>query len=588
MKNKRFLALLTLTMIVTFTFQTLYVQAIVSSNIITNPGFESGMTGWSPKHVGNATPDRILGTTGGSATVVNGGRSGAKSLRVSQGNQIEGGSLTYWARSEYQFLPKETPKVGSAYLYSVWIKAESMPTLSIPPSVQLTLGVYATNTAEEYSHYQDEVITSGILTNSWQKYTGVTRMMSFEQQDGPNTQFKGLIGFHSSPKYPGANPGFDEGIKQSASLKEFYAYAILAPGPNVAIPLLIDDAEVLKPVYSFIFSTENADSKLLYKESGSNVFIFNDTTTAVYREAVEDAFFIYKLDFNASASDAILSMNLADDYKIEIGSSSNGPWTIAAIGKKYKGANAYKADEIIDLAKYLKKNSENSVYVKFSDNTKGKTGLAINGLKIRALEIFSKTGEMEFKLAALPTPTKGATSTTTSSKPASTASNSTTTSEPGTSTLSDTSAAESSTIASTESGTSETSISTVSNDGVVVDISVIKSLYTDITIDYTTKIVKIQNKLTVKDLKESFKLGEGYTITINDKSAKEITDGTKAVNDDMRIGILKNGEKYTELAIDAPSAASSTPIIIGGIIVLLLAAATTLFILFKKRIIFKK
>ncbi len=588
MKSKRFVSFLAITMLISFSLQSIFVNAAVSTNIISNPGFESGMTGWLPKHVGNATAARILGTVGGNASVVNGiGRNGSKALKIVQGNQVEGGSLTAWARAEYQFIPNEIPKVGSAYLFSAWIKAESIPA-GVNPSVQLILALGA-DQGDELLHYQDEAIYSGPLTTQWQKFTGVTRLMSFEQQDSPNTQYKGMIGFHSSPKYAGANPGFDQGIKQSAPLKEFHAYAFLAPGPIQAIPLIMDDMEVLKPIYNFIFDKTNSDSKLLVKDSGSEVFVWQDTDIAVYRSVLEDTYFVYKLDFNSATADAILTMSLADDYKIEIANSENGPWTTAATGKKLMASGGYKADEIIDLASYLKKNSENSVFVKFSDNTKGTKGTAKNGLMLRALEIFSKTGAMEFKLAntPTPTPTKGTTSSKTSSAAGSSAINSSTGSVVESS--SDSSTSSESTIESQDSQISKDSSSVVSNDGIVIDSSVIKPSFADITIDYGSKIVRLTNKLTVKDLKDSFKLGEGYTFTIVDGNDKEITNVDTNVNDSMKIAIAKNGEKYTMLSIDAPNESNNSILLIIGIIAgILVLAGIIVFILFKKKILFNK
>lgn len=597
MKNRYLFSAFIATIIFTVAVQSFYVAAALSNNLISNPGFESGMTGWLPKHVSNAEPDRILGTTGGSATVVNGiGRNGSKALKVVQGNQVEGGALTAWARAEYHFLPGEVPKVGSAYLYTVWVKAESIPD-NVTPSIQLIMGLGA-DQGDEYLHYQDEVLFSGTLTTEWQKYTGVTRLMSFEQQDSPDTQYKGMIGFHSSPKYPGANPGFDQGILAAAPLKEFYAYTILSPGPSVAIPLIIDDVEVLKPVYNFVFDKADSDSKILFKDSGSTVYIHEGTDIAVYRDVKEDAYFIHKLDFNSAAKDAILTLSLADDYKIEIATTKDGPWTKVATGKKYMMAGAYKADEILDLTAYLSKNNENAVYVRYSDNTMGTTGTAKHGLSLRALEVFSKTGQLEFNLNPLPTPTTGTSSTASSSAGGSSAGSSSagSSSSPDSTAVSGTdstatsemSGTESSDITSNEPMSSVNSSSSVSSLDNIIDASIIKPLYEDLTIDYSSKTVVLQNVLTVSDLMESFKLGENYTIKISGKDDKEITDQNKNVSSDMKILLYKDGTIYETLAVTTPGGSSNIVLIIVIIAVLIAAAGAVIFILFKKGILFAK
>ncbi|MHB8962911.1 MAG: carbohydrate binding domain-containing protein [Saccharofermentanales bacterium] len=592
MKNRYLFSTVILTVMLTVAVQSFYVAAALSSNIVSNPGFESGMTGWLPKHVSNATPDRILGTEGGSATVVNGiGRNGSKALKVVQGNQVEGGALTAWARAEYHFLPGEVPKVGSAYLYTVWVKAESIPD-NVTPSIQLIMGLGA-DQGDEFFHYQDEVLASGTLTTEWQKYTGVTRMMSFEQQDSPDTQYKGMIGFHSSPKYPGANPGFDQGILDAAPLKEFYAYTILSPGPSVAIPLIIDDVEVLKPIYNFVFDKEDSDSKILFKDSGSTVYIHEGTDIAVFRDVKEEAFFIHKLDFNSATKDAILTLNLADDFKIEVASTKDGPWTKVATGKKYMMAGAYKADEIIDLTAYLNKNNENSVYVKYSDNTMGTTGTAKHGLSLRALEVFSKTGQLEFNLNPLPTPTTGTSSTASSagnSSAGSSAFSSTAVSEADSTVTGDSSDSASTDAASSEATSIETSSSEASSLDNILDASVIKPLYEDISINYTTKTAVLQNTLTVGELQESFKLGETYTIRISDQNDKEMTDTDKNVADGTKIVIYKDGTIYETLTVAAPGGSGDTTamLIIIAIAVLIAVAGAVIFVLFKKKRLFSK
>ncbi len=370
-------------------------------NLVSNGDFENGMTGWIPKHIGNATPENQLGTAGGKAEIVSGGHSG-KCLKITQGNLVEGGSLSYFGRVEQNLISKEVPKEGSAYMFSAWVKAESIPSNVSNPKVQLILDIAADQGDKDKNgnpvyHHQGEVVASEEVTTSWKKITGVTRMFTFEQQDGPNTQYKNTIGFHSSPKYPGANPGFDQGLKMDTPIKEFTPYVILSGGPETAVPLLIDDMELKKPIYNFIFNKANADSKVLYKESGTETYIHEGTDVAVYREAKEDAYFIYKFDFDKNTKDAIISMNVGDDFKIDVATDPNGPWTNVANGKALLMTNAYKADEIIDVTGYLNKNSENAVYMKFSDRTKGTTGTKKNGVTIRALEVYSETGALEFK-----------------------------------------------------------------------------------------------------------------------------------------------------------------------------------------------
>lgn len=409
-------------------------SAIIASaaapNLVNNGDFENGMTGWTPKHIGNATAENQLGTAGGKAEVVSGGHSG-KCLKITQGNLVEGGSLSYFGRVEQNLISKEVPKEGSAYMFSAWVKAESIPASVSNPKVQLILDIAADQGEKDKNgnsiyHHQAEVVASEEVTTSWKKITGVTRMFTFEQQDSPNTQYKGMYGFHSSPKYPGANPGFDQGLKMNTPIKEFTPYVILSGGPEVAVPLLIDDMKLTKPVYNFIFNKKDADSKVLYKESGTDTYIHEGTDVAVYRGAKEDAYFIYKFDFDKNAKDAIVSMSVADDFKIDVATSPDGPWTNVANGKALLMANAYKSDEIIDVTQYLNKNSENSVYMKFSDRTKGTTGTKKNGVTIRALEVYSETGALEFKLTPSGnTSTAGTTSTgeKTSSTPAATTSN---------------------------------------------------------------------------------------------------------------------------------------------------------------------
>jgi len=595
MIKKRLGTIITMFVLLVFSFTNISANVALSSNIISNPGFENGMTGWLPKHVSNATPDRILGTEGGSATVENSiGRNGSRALKIVQGNQVEGGALTAWARAEYHFLPNEVPKIGSAYLFSAWVKAESIPA-NVTPSIQMIMGLGA-DQGQEYLHYQDEVLYSGVLTTEWQRFTGVTRMMSFEQQDSPNTQYKGLIGFHSSPKYPGANPGFDQGIQAAAPLKEFYAYVILAPGPSQAIPLIIDDVEVLKPVYNFIFDNVNADSKLLYKESDSYIYVHENTDIAVYREVIEDAYFIYKLDFTSNATDAILTLSLADDYKIELATSDNGPWTTVATGRRLLMSGAYKADEIIDLKDYLKKNNENAVYVKFSDNTPGSTGTARNGLQLRALEVFSKTGTLEFKLDPQPTsvpttaPTKAPTAGITPTKAPTQSESSIGSSETPSDSSDDISQGE--TYSETEnsdtdsSGSEASQTPSESDQDIILDSSIIKPLYTDVILDYNERTVSVVNKISVKELIESFELGEGYSIKVVDKNGSEISDETKLVSSDMKINILKDGVEYSSLKIIADEQKDSNFLLIIIIVIIsILILGSVSYVLYKKEII---
>lgn len=83
----------------------------------------------------------------------------------------------------------------------------------------------------------------------------------------------------------------------------------------------------------------------------------------------------------------------------------------------------------------------------------------------------------------------------------------------------------------------------------------LSSKYTDATVDNTGKTVTLSRKLNVSEIKDTFKIPDGYTLKVLDKSGAEITDNAAEITADMKLSFVKDGAPDQVYAIKMEAAA---------------------------------
>lgn len=119
----------------------------------------------------------------------------------------------------------------------------------------------------------------------------------------------------------------------------------------------------------------------------------------------------------------------------------------------------------------------------------------------------------------------------------------------------------------------------------------LSSKYTDATVDNAGKNVTLSRKLNVSEIKDTFKIPDGYTLKVLDKSGAEITDNAAEITADMKLSFVKDGapdQVYAikmEVAVQGDSPESDggnwTWLIIVIVVIVVAGAGVGGFVLFR-------